>query len=172
MAACGLLVVDDDPLVLAAMQRVLVHRFSLLLAAECSGAQLLAAKHRPRIAFIDLRLGDGSGIELVRWLRTSISNISIAVMSGGLTVEATTAVVRAGADIVAAKPVTPGELLRRLAQPQTDPPIRTPTLARAERGHLERVVADCNGNISEAARRLGMFRASLQRKLRRTAPPF
>jgi two-component system response regulator RegA len=65
------------------------------------------------------------------------------------------------------------EVLRRLDQRSTesDPDITTPTLARVERDHIERVVADCNGNVSEAARRLGIFRSSLQRKLRRFAPP-
>jgi two-component system response regulator RegA len=51
-----------------------------------------------------------------------------------------------------------------------EPAVETPSLARAEWEHIHRVLADCGGNVSEAARRLGIHRRSLQRKLRKRAP--
>jgi two-component system, response regulator RegA len=53
---------------------------------------------------------------------------------------------------------------------ETDEQIAVPTLAQAEWEHIHRILADCSNNISEAARRLGIHRRSLQRKLRKRAP--
>ena len=70
------------------------------------------------------------------------------------------------------KPVHPAEIVRRLPQLDVEEPACvTPTLARAEWEHIQRVLLDCNGNVSEAARRLGILRQSLQRRLRKHAPP-
>jgi two-component system response regulator RegA len=52
----------------------------------------------------------------------------------------------------------------------SDELIPVPTLAQAEWEHIHRILADCSNNISEAARRLGIHRRSLQRKLRKRAP--
>jgi two-component system response regulator RegA len=81
-------------------------------------------------------------------------------------------VMRKGAHLVLFKPVHPGEILRQLpphVEP-TDQVCVTPTLARAEWEHIQRVLMDCKGNVSEAARRLGILRQSLQRRLRKHAP--
>jgi len=70
------------------------------------------------------------------------------------------------------KPITLEEMVKRVEE---DTPTEldleeTPTLARVEWEHITRVLADCNGNISMAARRLGIYRSSLQRRLRKHAP--
>jgi two-component system response regulator RegA len=70
------------------------------------------------------------------------------------------------------KPIHPTEIVRRLPQLDVEEPAYvTPTLARAEWEHIQRVLLDCDGNVSEAARRLGILRQSLQRRLRKHAPP-
>ena len=99
---------------------------------------------------------------------------TFAVISGYLTVDTTVAAVQAGADIVATKPIRGSEILRRAEYGEhdtlPDDDVETPTLAQAEAEHIARVMTDCKGNISEAARRLGIYRSSLQRKLRKQTP--
>lgn len=105
----------------------------------------------------------------MRELRDELPDSRFALVSGYLTVDATVAAVRAGADVVLTKPVSAGEIVRRAEEitSMPDDNTETPTLAQAESEHIARVMTDCNGNISEAARRLGIFRSSLQRRLRR-----
>jgi two-component system response regulator RegA len=92
-------------------------------------------------------------------------------------------IVRKGVAAVLFKPVHPSEIVRRLCRTDPANPANpadpaepaacdwvTPTLARAEWEHINRVLMDCNGNVSEAARRLGILRQSLQRRLRKHAP--
>ncbi len=87
--------------------------------------------------------------------------------------DVTVAAVRAGADIIAFKPITFREIIQRLEEGEEaeEPALDdTPSLARAEWEHIMRVLSDCDGNVSAAARRLGIYRSSLQRRLRKYAP--
>lgn len=123
------------------------------------------------LAIVDLRIGESSGIDLVRELRDTLPELPIAFCSGYLSVDVTVAAVRAGADIIAFKPITFKEVLQRLEEGAAEPDLEeTPSLARAEWEHIMRVLSDCDGNVSAAARRLGIYRSSLQRRLRKYAP--
>ena len=125
------------------------------------------------LAIIDLRLGTSSGLELIRQLKHVQPECTIVLCSGYLSVAAAVAGVHAGADIVVFKPITFREILHSLDKHEQDtlPDLDdTPTLARAEWEHIMRVLADCNGNVSMAARKLGIYRSSLQRRLRKFAP--
>jgi two-component system, response regulator RegA len=174
----NILVVDDDERVLNAYRRTLtgIGR-TVHTASEPAAAREIASEERLDLAVIDLRLrltADGlqSGLQLVEHLRNEYPDLGIALVSGYLSVTTTVAAVRAGADVVLFKPVTCEEILRHFeapAQPMGEPTDETPTLAQAEWEHVNRVLADCKGNISMAARRLGIYRSSLQRRLRR--PP-
>jgi len=133
----------------------------------------LARAHPPDLAIIDLRLGAESGIHLVRDLKAERPDLVVALVSGYLSVSSAVGAVRAGADVILFKPVTFREIVRRVEEgvPSLDPSFEeTPTLARAEWEHITRVLADCNGNVSMAARRLGIHRQSLQRRLRKFPP--
>jgi two-component system response regulator RegA len=173
------LVVDDEERVLAAYRRTLTGTGRTVhTATEPAAARAIAGEEQIDLAIIDLRLrltADGltSGIELIQHLRSEYPQIAIALVSGYLSVTTTVAAVRAGADVVLFKPVTCEEILRHFEGPASEPapePVEdTPTLAQAEWEHVNRVLADCKGNISMAARRLGIYRSSLQRRLRR--PP-
>jgi two-component system response regulator RegA len=109
---------------------------------------------------------------LIRELRDANSQLAIALCSGYLSVDVTVAAVRAGADVIAFKPITFREIIERLDEAAAEEPDLddTPSLARAEWEHIMRVLADCDGNVSAAARRLGIYRSSLQRRLRKYAP--
>lgn len=174
----SVLVLDDDQRVLTALARTLGHHRTVFTSRTCREATEVARRERPDLVVVDMRLdGDpstSSGIEFVRTLKAELPHATFAVVSGYLTVDSTVAAVRAGADLVLTKPVTGGEILRRAAEAprliDPYPVLDTPTLAQAEAEHIARVFADCDGNLSEAARRLGIHRSSLARKLRRRPP--
>ena len=168
-SAGTVLVVDDDERTLAALARSLGHHKTVFTTTTRAGATLIARRERPEIAIIDLRLGDESGLEIVRALKAAYPKMTVALMSGYLSVDATVMAVRAGADVVMAKPLTGRDILKRIDRgPPDDVELGvTPTLAEAEKEHIARVLTDTNGNVSEAARRLGVYRSSLQRRLRK-----
>ncbi len=162
-----ILAVDDDERLLASYRRGLERTHRVLTASTAETALQLAAEHPLQLAIVDLHLREGSSIDLLRQLRARLPELQIAVVSGYLTTDATVVAVKAGATVVLDKPIVPREILRRLdeAEPADIDPKETPTLADAVDAHIARVLADCGGNVSEAARRLGLYRSSLQRRL-------
>jgi two-component system response regulator RegA len=167
------LIVDDDASILAAWARALRRSGQVLTATDLSTGLRLATVVVPTTAIVDMRLGNDSGLPLVRALRRRSKVMRIAVVSGYLSVDSTVAAVKAGADVVVGKPVTPTEVMRRLASPSEDvDPKESASIRRIEWQHVHGTLADTNGNISQAARRLKIFRVSLQRKLRKPMPPF
>jgi two-component system response regulator RegA len=169
----SVLVVDDDARVLAAFTRMLLRRgCRVSSASEAGAARRLANAQQPDLAIVDLRLGATSGIDLIRDLKSDHPTILTALISGYLSVPITVSAVHAGADLVLFKPVTCEEILAHVEQGTSPrPDLReTPSLARVEWEHIARVVADCQGNISMAARQLGILRQSLQRRLRKQPP--
>lgn len=168
----SVLVIDDDPRVLAALARSFGVQRRVFTATSSEEAATVARREKPDLAVVDMRLGQVSGIDVVRMLKAEMPSMTFAVISGYLTVDTTVAAVHAGADIVVTKPVRGSEILRRAESGEHDTipeEVETPTLAEAEAEHIARVMSDCKGNISEAARRLGIYRSSLQRKLRKHA---
>ena len=151
------------------MARSLGHHHTVFTTTTTRGATMIAKRERPEVAIIDLRLKGESGLDLVRELKARYPEMTVALMSGYLSVDATVEAVRAGADVVLPKPLTGRDILKRLDRgpPEDVGEGATPTLAEAESEHIARVMADTGGNVSEAARRLGIFRSSLQRRLRR-----
>jgi len=167
------LVVDDDERLLALSKQTLGRDFTVLTAAAPAAARRLARDHEPDLAIVDLRLGTSSGIDLVRQLRGEFPTLRIALLSGYLSVASAAEAIRAGADHAVLKPATCRQVVRYFAAPTARPHHEgdaLPTLARNEWEYIHGVLADCDGNISEAARRLGIFRSCLQRKLRKFAP--
>jgi two-component system, response regulator RegA len=166
------LAVDDDETVLAALSRAFGRRRTVFTASNPTTARSIARKQRPDLAIIDMRIGSASGIDLVRTLKAELPNTVVALVSGYLSVESTVLAVRAGADVIMSKPCTAKDILRRIESGMpTEPDLgETPTLARAQIEHIDRVMSDCHGNVSEAARRLGIYRSSLQRRLRKQSP--
>lgn len=166
----SVLVIDDDPRVLSALARSFGVQRKVFTATSSEQAKEIARREKPDLAVVDMRLGSISGIDVVRSLKAEIPDTTFAIISGYLTVDTTVAAVHAGADIVATKPIRGSEILRRAEageHEQLPEDEYTPTLAEAEAEHIARVINDCKGNISEAARRLGIYRSSLQRKLRK-----
>ena len=174
MGSCVLLV-DDDELFARACTRGFRELGSVVhVATNVTDALALAGEHPPDLVIADVRLDGESGIDLIEPIRTAHPSCTIVVVSAYLSVALTAAAIRKGAHLTLFKPVHPTEILRHVHHGHhADPaqlPCVTPTLARAEWEHISRVLADCDGNVSEAARRLGILRQSLQRRLRKHAP--
>jgi two-component system, response regulator RegA len=166
------LVVDDDDKLLRAYKRVAGER-TILTTNDVETARALARSEQPDLVIVDLRLGSGSGLDLIRYLRAELAQARIVLCSAYVSVATTVTAVHAGADMVLFKPVTLSEIVKRFEEDQEETNLGdddTPTLARAEWEHIMRVLADCDGNVTLAARRLGIYRSSLQRKLRKYAP--
>lgn len=165
------LVVDDDASTLASAKRSLRLQCRVTTADNVERGIAVARVLRPDVAIIDLRVHGASGLELLRLVKTYSPSTTCVLYSGFLSIACAVEATRAGADLVLSKPIPFSEIMRRIDGEASEAPDDTPTLARVEFDHISRVLADCNGNVSEAARRLGIYRSSLQRRLRKQAPP-
>ncbi|MEO8699580.1 MAG: response regulator [Kofleriaceae bacterium] len=165
------LVVDDDERILAAFARTSTPGLRISTARTRAEARVVVERERPDLAVVDQRLGSECGIELVRDLHTNHRMLRIVMFSGYLSTDATVAACHAGAELVLFKPVTLATILQRLEpHARREVAVEIPTLARVEWEYISRVIVDCNGNLSMAARQLGIYRSSLQRRLKKEVP--
>jgi len=168
-----LLVDDDEPWLRACVRGFRGIASTVRTATTVAGAIAAAAAQPPDLVVADIRIGSESGLDLIEPLRHARPDGKLVMVSAYLSVALTAAAVRKGADLVLFKPVHPTEIVRQLdSSAEDERSWVTPSLARAEWEHMNRVLMDCDGNVSEAARRLGILRQSLQRRLRKHAPPY
>jgi two-component system response regulator RegA len=165
-----ILVVEDDDAFRAILVKALDARgYDARGVADGKSAIAIAREDSPEMAIVDLKLQDESGLDVVRELKMIDASTAIVVLTGYGSIATALESIRLGAIHYLTKPTDPDRILaafeRGLAARPRDLPIDTPSLARVEWEHLQRVLTDCDGNISEAARKLGMHRKSLQRKL-------
>ena len=177
VAGLRVLVVDDDDVLRERMARALTRRgLRVERAAGATEAKKIALETLPDLALVDLRMPDGDGLEVLRALLALRPDMRVVILTGYGSIATAIDAVRAGAWHYLPKPADAGEVvaafLRDPSAPMAteDEPEETPSLARAEWEHVQRVLAECDGNISEAARRLGLHRRSLQRKLQKYPP--
>jgi len=171
-----ILVVEDDDAFRGVLVQALEARGYEVSGVSDARSAIEAARHdSPEMAVVDLRLHDESGLDVVRQLKAIDASTAIVVLTGYGSIATALESIRLGALHYLTKPTDPDRILaafeRGLAARPRDLPIDTPSLARVEWEHLQRVLTDCNGNISEAARELGMHRKSLQRKLAKRPVP-
>jgi two-component system, response regulator RegA len=172
----SVLLVDDDEVFRQRLARALAERgLDVRAAADLASALAAARTDPPELAIVDLRMPGGSGLELVQELRKLDPATRILVLTGYGSIATAVEAIKLGAVHYLSKPADADEILAALgaAEAASSGPaaaLSTPTLARAEWEHINRVLADCQGNISEAARRLGLHRRSLQRKLAKYPP--
>ena len=124
----------------------------------------------PQYAVVDLRMPGGSGLEVVKLLRGQAKPPQVVVLTGYGTIGSAVEAVRLGAINYLNKPADAEEIEAALQGKRPPPMDDVPSLDRQEWEYLNRILADCNGNISEAARRLKMHRRTLQRKLQKHPP--
>lgn len=171
------LLVDDDDRLRERMAKALRDRgYGVRTADGYDAAILLAKAEPPELAVVDLKMPGRSGLELVRDLSALDAGIRIVVLTGYGSIATAVDAVRLGALQYLTKPTDADELIaafERAGQPPlttTAVEVQMPSLAQAEWEHIQRVLSESGGNISEAARRLGLHRRSLQRKLSKYPP--
>jgi two-component system, response regulator RegA len=171
-----LLLVDDDATFRERLARAFGARGLEVVTAHDPAAALEAARRtRPAWAVVDLKMPGGSGLDLVRELVALDAALRVVVLTGYGSIASAVEALRRGAHHYLSKPADADEIIAAL---EADEPrdfassggAPTPTLARAEWEHLSRILADCGGNVSEAARRLGITRRTLQLKLKKDPP--
>jgi two-component system response regulator RegA len=176
--AARVLVVDDDEVFRTRLCRALAQRNWEASAAGSGEEALAVARERsPDLALVDLRMPGMDGLDVVEGLREVSSSMTIIVLTGYGSIPTTISAMKKGADYYLSKPADADQILaayEKLQAPENvaaDALAEVPSLARVEWEHMQRVIADCGGNISQAARALGIHRRSLQRKLSKYPPP-
>jgi two-component system, response regulator RegA len=170
----SLLIVDDDQPFRERLARAMERRGFAISTAGSVAAGIAAARTTPpAFAVIDLRLGDGSGLEIVAAIRESRPASRIIVLTGYGNIATAVAAVKAGAVDYLAKPADADAIEAALRAPEGSlpPPPDNPMSAdRVRWEHIQRVYEQCDRNVSETARRLNMHRRTLQRILNKRAP--
>lgn len=163
-----LLVVDDDAAFRTRLIRALQDRgFDASGAGNYDEAVSAASADSPEFALVDLRLPGKSGLEVVQALKAIDRTTCIVVLTGYGSIATAVESMRCGAASYLTKPVDADQICAAFEPGDGPAPVLTAvqTLARVEWEHIQRVLADCDGNVSQAARLLGIHRRSLQRKL-------
>jgi two-component system response regulator RegA len=173
----SILIVDDDEVLRDRLARALRDRgWEVRTAGDYLAAMALARAESPQFALVDLKMPGRSGLELVRDLKACDATTKVVVLTGYGSIATAIDAVRLGASHYLPKPADADEIIAAFSRDEREPlaggkeEFKAPSLARAEWEHINRVLSDCAGNISEAARRLGIHRRSLQRKLQKYPP--
>ncbi|MDX1926774.1 MAG: response regulator [Pirellulaceae bacterium] len=176
--ATSIMLVDDsfvlrDRLAMAFQER----GFRVSVAGNYDEALAVFRQNPTDLAVLDLRMPGKPGLALLPELKKIRPETKVLILSGFGSIATAIDAIRLGATNFLPKPADADDILNAFARggseidvPEAEEEIPVPTLAQAEWEHIHRVLADCAGNISEAARRLGIHRRSLQRKLRKRAP--
>jgi two-component system response regulator RegA len=166
-----LLIVEDDDLLRERLARALSHRgCDVRQAADPQAALSIAREETPELVLLDLRMPGGSGLDLIPQLKQLDPATRIVVLTGYGSIATALEAVRRGATHYLTKPADADEILAAFERgadgaSAAASELRPMSLDRVEWEHINRVLMECQGNISEAARVLGIHRRSLQRKL-------
>lgn len=169
-----LLIVDDDLRFRTRLVRAFQERgFETAGVGSYDEAMAAAEIDSPELAVVDLRLPGQSGLEVVTGLKAIDATTSIIVLTGYGSITTAVESMQRGATTYLTKPVDADQIEAAFegSQRAGSRPQSVQTLARVEWEHIQRVLADCEGNVSLAARLLGIHRRSLQRKLAKNPVP-
>ncbi len=170
-----MLLVDDATFRGRLVKALSARGFEVFDAGDAASAMRVAADKHPLRAVVDLKMPGKGGLELIAELHQLDPAMQIVVLTGYGSIATAVEAVRRGAIDYLQKPVDAEQILgafERDTEETTALPEKptTPSLARVEWEHMQRILADCGGNISQAARKLGIHRRSLQRKLQKLPP--
>ena len=168
----ALLLLEDDEAFRQRLAHALRERgFEVFEASDVSVARSIMCERRFTFAVVDLRLPGGSGLDAVRELAQKDNNIRIVVLTGFGSIASALAALRVGAVDYLTKPASVDQICAALLPSEegnealSQEGVGVPSLARVEWEHINRILSEVGGNISKAARLLGIHRRSLQRKL-------
>jgi two-component system, response regulator RegA len=174
-SAPTLLVVEDDDFLRERLVRALADRGYAAQGAASAADALARSQEAPEFAVVDLRIGDASGLDVVRALMAKDPGTRVVMLTGYGSIATAVEAMRLGAVHYLTKPADADQIVAALQRGSSDGSSPAPageslSLARAEWEHINHVLVSASGNISEAARRLGLHRRSLQRKLSKYPP--
>lgn len=169
-AGTRFLVVDDDAVFRDVLTRSLRRRGFTVESAEDDDSALRTCKaHRPACVILDLKLAESSGLQLIPRLRAMDNAMRILVLTGYASVATAVEAIKLGAVHYLCKPATTSDILAALGNAEGNPDLdvndQPLSVDRLEWEHIQRVLAEHQGNISATARALNMHRRTLQRKL-------
>lgn len=169
-----LLLVDDDEPFLRRLAKAMEKRgFEVETALSVVEGRDAAMARPPAYAVVDLRLGDGNGLDVVEVLRNRRPDSRIVVLTGYGAIATAVAAVKIGATDYLSKPADAADITKALLSQEDElpPPPDNPMSAdRVRWEHIQRVYELCDRNVSETARRLNMHRRTLQRILAKRSP--
>lgn len=170
----SMLLLDDDEPFLKRLAKAMEKRgFSVETATSVAAGRAISTARPPAFAVVDLRLGDGNGLDVVEVLRERRPDCRVVVLTGYGAIATAVAAVKIGAVDYLSKPADAADIMNALLVSGDDlpPPPENPMSAdRVRWEHIQRVYELCDRNVSETARRLNMHRRTLQRILAKRSP--
>jgi len=174
----SIILVDDEDHFRARLARAFINRgYTVYQAANADEALKTIKENSPAWALVDLKMPEKSGLDLIREAKGFMPTLKIVVLTGYGSIATATEAIKLGAHYYLPKPADVNDILNAFER-DADSPVETdqtdlkaPSLARAEWEHIQRVLNDCDNNITAAANKLGIHRRTLQRKLYKYAPP-
>jgi two-component system response regulator RegA len=165
-----LVIVEDDAPFARTLRRSFERRgYAVIVAASHDELLALLDTHRPQFAVVDLKLGGASGLVCVQSLRAQAEAMKIVVLTGFASIATAVEAIKLGADYYLAKPSNTDDIEAAFLRDQGDAeaPVdgRQSSIKTVEWEHIHQTLVETDFNISEAARRLGMHRRTLARKL-------
>jgi two-component system response regulator RegA len=170
----SLLIVEDDKAFLERLARAMETRgFEVTSCESVNDGLVQIGKSAPAFAVVDLRLGDGNGLDVVSALKRKRPDARAIVLTGYGNIATAVTAVKMGAVDYLAKPADADDVVSALLSTSTEksePPQNPMSADRVRWEHIQRIYEMCNRNVSETARRLNMHRRTLQRILAKRAP--
>jgi two-component system, response regulator RegA len=170
----SLLIVEDDKSFLQRLARAMEGRGFIVTTAESVAEGLLQVeKAAPAFAVVDMRLGDGNGLDVISAMKRRRPEARAIILTGYGNIATAVNAVKLGAVDYLAKPVDADDVaaaLLALDNKKIEPPENPMSADRVRWEHIQRIYELCNRNVSETARRLNMHRRTLQRILAKRAP--
>ncbi|WP_069308116.1 ActR/PrrA/RegA family redox response regulator transcription factor [Methylobrevis pamukkalensis] len=169
-----LLIVDDDKPFLQRLGRAMEQRgFAVETADTVAEGLARVAARPPAYAVVDMRLGDGNGLDVIERLRETREDSRVIMLTGYGNIATAVTAVKLGAVDYLAKPADADEVYQALTsngEVKAPPPENPMSADRVRWEHIQRIYELCDRNVSETARRLNMHRRTLQRILAKRAP--
>ena len=170
----SLLIVEDDKLFLARLARAMEARgFKVTIAESVADGLLQVEQNPPAFAVVDMRLGDGNGLDVISALKRRRADARGIVLTGYGNIATAVNAVKLGAVDYLAKPADADDVVNALLAVdgrKAEPPEHPMSADRVRWEHIQRIYELCGRNVSETARRLNMHRRTLQRILAKRSP--
>ena len=170
----SLLIVEDDKSFLQRLARAMEGRgFTVSTAESVADGLLQVERAAPAFAVVDMRLGDGNGLDVISAMKKRRPEARAIILTGYGNIATAVNAVKLGAVDYLAKPVDADDVasaLLALDHRKIDPPENPMSADRVRWEHIQRIYELCGRNVSETARRLNMHRRTLQRILAKRAP--